>query len=73
LAGDRSREKAVWDDCVRVLKGFEDYALYHSGRYESQCFHCIRQMARTEEEAAALDCIRARSCNILAAVYSHIH
>jgi predicted RecB family nuclease len=72
-ADDRSQEQAIWTDCVRVIEGFGDCILYHYGRYESRFLDRMRKSARSEEEAAATDRIQSRSCNVLAAIYSHVY
>jgi predicted RecB family nuclease len=72
-ADDRSQEQAIWAECVRVIEGFGDCILYHYGRYESRFLDRMRKSARNEEEAAAADRIRARSCNVLAAIHSHVY
>ena len=55
----------------QVIEGFEDYTLYHYGQYESRFLDRMRGLA--DEEGAAVDRIRARSCNVLAAIYSHVY
>ncbi|MBI3464177.1 MAG: IS66 family transposase [Planctomycetes bacterium] len=71
-ADDRTQEKAIWDACSRVINSFEDYTLYHYGRYELRFLERMHRLA-DEEGKAAIDRIRARSCNVLAAIYSHIY
>ena len=71
-ADDRTEEKAIWNACSRIINSFEDYTLYHYGQYELQFLNRMRRLA-DEKEAAAIDLIRARSCNVLASIYSHIY
>ena len=71
-ADDRTQEKAIWDACSRVITSFEDYTLYHYGQYELRYLDRMRRLT-DEAGAATIDRIRARSCNILAAIYSHIY
>jgi predicted RecB family nuclease len=71
-ADDRVQEKANWDACSRLIEGFGDYTLYYYGRYELRFLDRMKQ-ASDAGGAAAVDRIRARSCNILAAIYSHIY
>ncbi len=71
-ANDRTQEKAMWDACSRIINGFDDYTLYHYGAYELRFLDRMRRLT-DEEGAAMIDRIRARSCNVLAAIYSHIY
>lgn len=71
-ADDRSQEKAIWDACSKIINSFEDYTLYHYGQYEQRFLDRMRGLA-DEAGVAAIDRIRARSCNVLAAIYSHIY
>jgi predicted RecB family nuclease len=71
-ADDWTQEKAIWADCVRTIEGLGDYTLYHYGRYESRFLDRMRRSAGSEEEAT-IDRIRARSCNVLAAIHSHVY
>jgi predicted RecB family nuclease len=71
-ADDRTQESAIWDACSRVIRRFEDYTLYHYGRYELRFLDRMRR-STDEDGVAAIDRIRARSCNVLAAIYSHIY
>ena len=71
-ADDQSQEKTIWDACSKIINSFEDYTLYHYGQYEQRFLDRMRGLA-DEEGAATIDRIRARSCNVLAAIYSHIY
>ena len=71
-ADDRSQEKTIWDACSQIINSFEDYTLYHYGQYEQRFLDRMRGLA-DEEGVATIDRIRARSCNVLAAIYSHIY
>jgi Transposase IS66 family/RNase_H superfamily len=71
-ADDRTQEKAIWDACSQIINGFEDYTLYHYGHYELHFLDRMRRLA-DEEGVATIDRICARSCNVLAAIYSHIY
>jgi predicted RecB family nuclease len=71
-ADDPNQEKAIWNACAQVINSFEDYTLYHYGRYEMRFLDRMRRLADVEE-ATAIDRIRARSCNVLASIYSHIY
>jgi len=71
-ADDHTQEKAIWDACSRVINSFEDYTLYHYGGYEMRFLDRMRGLT-DEEGAAVIDRIRARSCNVLAAIYSYIY
>jgi predicted RecB family nuclease len=71
-ADDRTQEKAIWDACSQIINRFEDYTLYHYGQYELRFLDRMRGLA-DEKGVATIDRIRARSCNVLAANYSHIY
>jgi hypothetical protein len=71
-ADDRSQEKANWDACAQVVESFGDYTLYHYGRYEVRFLDHMRELT-DEDRAATVDRIRARSCNVLATIYSHVY
>jgi predicted RecB family nuclease len=71
-ADDHGQEKANWDACARLIEGFGDYTLYHYGRYELRFLDRMKQAA-DGGGAAAVDRIRARSCNVLAVIYSHVY
>jgi predicted RecB family nuclease len=71
-ADDRGQEKPNWDACARLIEGFGDYTLYHYGRYELRFLDRMKQAADSDG-AAAVDRIRAHSCNVLAAIYSHVY
>jgi Transposase IS66 family/RNase_H superfamily len=71
-ADDRTQEKAIWDACSQIINSFEDFTLYHYGQYELRFLDRMRELA-DEEGAATIDHIRTRSCNVLAAIYSHIY
>jgi predicted RecB family nuclease len=71
-ADDRSQEKANWDACARLIESFGDYTLYHYGRYELR-FLDVMMRAVDAETVAAINRIRARSYNVLAAIYSHVY
>jgi predicted RecB family nuclease len=72
-ADNPGQERAIWADCRRVIEGFGDYTLYHYGRYESRFLDRMKRSAGSDEEAAAVERIQARSCNVLAAIYSHVY
>jgi predicted RecB family nuclease len=72
-ADDPGQERAIWADCLRVVEGFGDYTLYHYGGYESRFLDRMKRSAASSEEAAAVERIQARSCNVLAAIYSHVY
>jgi predicted RecB family nuclease len=72
-ADDPSQEKVAWADCMRVIEGFGDCTLYHYGQYESRFLERMKREAASKEEAAAVARIQARSCNVLAAIYSHVY
>jgi predicted RecB family nuclease len=72
-ADDPSQEKAAWADCLRVLEGLGDYTLYHYGRYESRFLDRMKRSATSEAAAAAVERVQARSCNVLAVIYSHVY
>jgi predicted RecB family nuclease len=72
-ADDASQEKVNWDACAKLIDSFGDYTLYHYGRYEQRFLDRMQKLLSGEAEAAAINRIRARSCNILAAIYSHIY
>ena len=71
-ADDRDQEKAIWDACKHVINTFEDYTLFHYGQYELRFLDRMQKLAGADG-AAEIDRIRARSCNVLAAIYSHIY
>ena len=70
-ADDVSQQKAVWDTCARVIENLGDYTLYHYGSYEQRFLDCMA--AAGDEAAAAVERIRAKSCNVLAAIQSHVY
>jgi predicted RecB family nuclease len=72
-ADDPGQERAIWADCLRVIEGLGDCTVYHYGRYESRFLDRMKRSASSEEEAAAVGRIQARSCNVLAAIYSHVY
>jgi predicted RecB family nuclease len=72
-ADDPSQEKAAWDNCLRAIEGFGGYTLYHYGSYESRFLERMSREAGSREEAAAIERIRSRSCNVLAAIYAHLY
>jgi predicted RecB family nuclease len=72
-ADDPGQERAIWAECVRVIEGLGDYTLYHYGRYESRFLERMKRSAASGEEAAAVERIQARSCNVLAVIYSHVY
>src|SRR3954463_8469026 len=69
-ADDTSQEKAAWDACSQLIGTFPDYTLYHYGQYEQRFLERMKKRSN-EAEAAAIDHILCRSCNILSAIYSH--
>ena len=71
-ANDRTEEKAMWNACCRIINSFEDYTLYHYGQYEMKFLNRMRRLV-DEKQAVAINLIRARSCNVLASIYSHIY
>jgi predicted RecB family nuclease len=71
-ADEESQEKTIWDACTRIINSFEDYTVYHYGQYEQRFLDRMRGLV-DEKGAATIDRIRARSCNVLAAIYSHIY
>jgi predicted RecB family nuclease len=71
-ADDAGQEKAVWDGCAGVLRDLGDYTLYHYGRYDLGFLDHVRRLG-SDEEAAEVDRVRARCCNVLAAVHSHLY
>jgi predicted RecB family nuclease len=71
-ADDRTQEKVIWDACSQIINSFEDYTLYHYGQYEVRFLDRMRRLA-DEEGVATIDRICARSCNVLAAICSHIY
>ncbi|MGE5754443.1 MAG: TM0106 family RecB-like putative nuclease, partial [Planctomycetaceae bacterium] len=71
-ADDSTEEKAIWQACAVVIERFQDYTVYHYGRYEQGFLDRMRQSANADE-AAAIDRIRSRFCNVLAMIYSHFY
>jgi predicted RecB family nuclease len=71
-ANDSAQQKAIWRACAEVVEGFGDYTVYHYGRYEQGFLDRMRRSA-DEDEAAVIDHIRSRSCNVLSAIYSHFY
>jgi predicted RecB family nuclease len=71
-ADDSTQEKAIWQACAQVIEGFRDYTLYHYGRYEQGFLDRMKRSAN-DDEAAAIDLIRSRSCNVLGVIYSHFY
>jgi predicted RecB family nuclease len=69
-ADDSTQERAIWQACAQVIEGFKDYTVYHYGRYEQGFFDRMRRAAGGGE-AALIDRIRSKSCNVLAVIYSH--
>jgi predicted RecB family nuclease len=72
-ADDETQQRAMWDACARVIEASEDYTLYHYGRYELRFLDRMKRLASSAEEAARVDRIRAKSCNVLAAIHSHVY
>lgn len=70
---DPGQERSAWAECQRAIEGFGDYTLYHYGRYESRFLDRMKRSAASSEEAAAIERIQVQSCNILAAIYSHVY
>lgn len=70
-ADDWSQQKAIWDACARVVEDSGEYTLYHYGSYEQRFLD--RMAAVSDEAAVAVERIRARSCNVLAAIHSHVY
>jgi predicted RecB family nuclease len=71
-ADDSTQEKANWQACAKIIEGFRDYTIYHYGRYEQGFLDSMRRSAN-DEEAAEIDRIRSKSCNVLAVIYSHFY
>jgi predicted RecB family nuclease len=71
-ADDRDQVRANWQSCARLIEGFGDYTLYHYGRFELRFLDRMKGLADAEW-AAAVDRIRDRSYNVLAAIYSHVY
>jgi len=71
-ADDSTQEKAIWQACAEVVEGFRDYTVYHYGRYEQGFLDRVRQSSNADE-AATIDHIRSKSCNVLAMIYSHFY
>jgi predicted RecB family nuclease len=71
-ADDRTQETTIWAACSQLINSFEDYTLYHYGQYEQRFLDRMRELADAEG-VATIDRIRSRSCNVLAAIYSHIY
>jgi predicted RecB family nuclease len=72
-ADDPGQERAIWAECLRVIEGLGDCTVYHYGRYESRFLDRMKRSAASDDEAAAVGRIQARSCNVLAALYSHVY
>jgi predicted RecB family nuclease len=70
-ADDTSQEKPAWDDCLRVIKSFPDYILYHYGQYESRFLDRMKWRGN-EDQGEAIDRILGRSCNVLSVIHSHV-
>lgn len=71
-ADDEGQQKAMWESCVPEITKHEDYTLYHYGSYEARFLDRMRLMA-TGDQVTVIDGIKARSCNVLSAIYSHIY
>jgi predicted RecB family nuclease len=71
-ADDSTQVKADWQACAKIIEGFQDYTVYHYGRYEQGFLDRMRQSANADE-AAAIDRIRSKSCNVLGVIYSHFY
>lgn len=69
----RRAEKAAWAECQRAIEGYGDSTLYHYGKYESRFLDRMKRATANDEEAVAIEHIQARSCNVLAAIYSHVY
>jgi predicted RecB family nuclease len=71
-ADDPTQEKASWQACAKVVEGFQDYTVYHYGRYEQGFLHRMRQSS-DEDETTAIDHFRSKCCNVLGVIYSHFY
>ncbi len=71
-ADDSTQEMAIWRACAEVIEGFADYTVYHYGRYEQGFLDRMKRSA-DDSEAAVIDRIRSKSCNVLAVIYSHFY
>ncbi len=71
-ADDSTQERAIWQACAEVIEGYQDYSLYHYGRYEQGFLDRMRRSAN-DAEAAVIDRIRSRSCDVLATIFSHFY
>jgi predicted RecB family nuclease len=71
-ADDSTQVKANWQACAKIIEGFQGYTVYHYGRYEQGFLDRMRQSANADE-AAAIDRIRSKSCNVLGVIYSHFY
>lgn len=71
-ADDKGQQKAMWDSCVLEITKHEDYTLYHYGSYEARFLDRMRLLA-TGDQLTVIDEIKAHSCNVLSAIYSHIY
>src|SRR5262249_35561796 len=71
-ADDSSQEAAIWRACAEVIEQLGDCTVYHYGRYEQGFLDRMRRSGNADE-VAVIDRIRSRTCNVLAAIYSHFY
>jgi predicted RecB family nuclease len=71
-ADDTLQEKTIWADCLRVIEGFPEYTLYHYGQYERRYLERMKKRGN-EQEAADIDRVLGRSCNLLSVIHSHVY
>ena len=71
-ADDISQEKAAWNACSQLIGTFSEYTLYHYGQYERRFLERMKKRSHGTE-AAAIDEVLNKSCNVLSSIYSHIY
>jgi len=70
-ADSKADEKNIWESFLSIIDKYDDYVLFHYGSYEAKF---VRQMtALYGGDSTLLDEVKARSYNVLSAIYGHIY
>jgi predicted RecB family nuclease len=73
-ANGPQNERAIWLECIRVLKEVDDPWVVHYGAYESRFFKIMKKRWElTAEDSEFVDRIVNRSINLLSIVYGKIY
>jgi len=70
-ADSKADEKTIWESFLSIIGKYYDYVLFHYGSYEAKF---VRKMtALYGGDSTLLDEIKARSYNVMSAIYGHIY